>query len=73
MGCVTRLIANPRQGPLPIAKDSVAGDTLYVCGCGLSTQYPLCDGSHRAARDEEPGALYHYGRGDGGLVRTRIA
>ncbi len=36
------------------------GQTKWVCGCGLSKNKPLCDGSHKKAHDEESGAMYVY-------------
>jgi CDGSH-type Zn-finger protein len=37
---------------------------LFVCACGLTKNFPHCDGSHKAARAEEPGTLHVYGEAD---------
>ncbi|MFC7154728.1 CDGSH iron-sulfur domain-containing protein [Halomarina halobia] len=54
--------------------DAEKGD-VAVCRCGLSREYPLCDGSHRATRDEEEGVVYRYAgddpEGDRRVVRGR--
>ncbi|HIJ12894.1 MAG TPA: CDGSH iron-sulfur domain-containing protein [Halobacteriales archaeon] len=31
-----------------------------ICMCGLSSNLPFCNGSHRKAEDEEEGVLYTY-------------
>jgi CDGSH-type Zn-finger protein len=68
---MTRLVSHTATGPLAVPKDSVAGDHLYVCRCGLSASpLGLCDGSHKASRDEQPGRVYLYERIDGKLVRV---
>ncbi len=37
------------------------GKMISVCACGLSRTFPLCDGSHKAAREKEkPGVLSVY-------------
>lgn len=35
---------------------------ISICACGLSRTFPLCDGSHKAARlvETDPDALYVY-------------
>jgi CDGSH-type Zn-finger protein len=33
----------------------------FICACGLTRNFPFCDGSHKAARSEEAGKLYVYG------------
>jgi CDGSH-type Zn-finger protein len=34
---------------------------LFICACGLTRNFPFCDGSHKAARSEAEGQLYVYG------------
>ncbi|SIR81770.1 Iron-binding zinc finger CDGSH type [Haladaptatus litoreus] len=43
--------------------DEKKGD-IAICLCGLSPEYPFCDGSHRATRDEESDTVYRYENGD---------
>lgn len=35
---------------------------ISICACGLSRTFPICDGSHKAARlvETDPNALYVY-------------
>jgi CDGSH-type Zn-finger protein len=33
---------------------------VAICQCGLSADYPFCDGSHTATVDEEDGIRYKY-------------
>jgi len=32
----------------------------FVCTCGLSKKFPLCDGSHKKCHDETEGATFIY-------------
>ncbi len=36
------------------------GKTIWLYKCGLSKNQPLCDGSHKLAKDEDPAKLYWY-------------
>lgn len=47
------------------------GKMLSVCTCGLSQKFPICDGSHKIARTEEPGKLYVYSSDATAIVETR--
>jgi len=68
---MTRIVSHSANGPLAVPKTASAGDSLYVCRCGLSASpLGLCDGSHKATRDEQPGQVYLYERRDGQLVRV---
>lgn len=33
---------------------------VFVCGCGLTRNYPFCDGTHKTCKDEEEGKVYEY-------------
>ncbi|MGE3107224.1 MAG: CDGSH iron-sulfur domain-containing protein [Phycisphaerales bacterium] len=45
---------------------------LAICACGLSKQFPMCDGSHKPCRvNEEPGKVYVYDRTNSQVVEVR--
>jgi CDGSH-type Zn-finger protein len=54
---MARLVKRFRDKPYELA---VGGETLYICGCGLSANLPFCDGTHKSARGEEADRLYWY-------------
>jgi len=33
---------------------------IFVCGCGLSEKFPICDGTHKICTAEQPGHIYTY-------------
>ena len=33
---------------------------VFVCACGLSQNFPFCDGAHEACKSEEDGKVYVY-------------
>ncbi len=55
---MARLIKHAAQGPQEVKTQS--GDSVWVCMCGISNKYPLCDGSHKRTKDEEPNKTYVY-------------
>ena len=70
---MTRIIENSHTGPIAVPKDSVPGANIHVCRCGLSRAPPLCDGTHRIARNETPGHLVRYRAVGDGLVAQDVA
>ncbi|MDX1748598.1 MAG: CDGSH iron-sulfur domain-containing protein [Halobacteriales archaeon] len=63
---MARLIRHDATGPRRLDADDlhdVKGD-IAVCQCGLSAEYPFCDGSHRATEREQPDTLYRYSDDD---------
>lgn len=62
---MSRLVKHDRKEPYKVEQ---GGQTIWVCGCGLSRKKPLCDGSHKKTADEQPDAVYVYG--DQGHIRV---
>ncbi|WP_321169940.1 CDGSH iron-sulfur domain-containing protein [Halobaculum sp. CBA1158] len=53
-------------GPIRLDEDDLDeeyGD-IAVCRCGLSEEFPLCDGSHRKTEEEAEGVHYKYVDGE---------
>ena len=59
---MAREITHDATGPLTLDEsdlDEEKGD-IAVCLCGLSEEYPFCDGSHNATVDEAEDIVYKY-------------
>lgn len=58
---MAREVTHTATSPLKIDADDIDArkGNVAICRCGLSAEYPFCDGSHREI-DEEPGTLYKY-------------
>jgi hypothetical protein len=47
--------------PATWPKDAAGNlNVLSICACGLSSTFPICDGSHKKCREEKPGMVYRY-------------
>jgi CDGSH-type Zn-finger protein len=60
---MARLIRVEQVGPYKIEPKDFPqnGKSIWICGCGLSSTMPICDGTHKTLR-EEPGTVYCYDR-----------
>ena len=57
---MARMIRHEATQPIEIKPDPDGG-SAWICMCGLSQDYPYCDGSHKIARqNEKEGTLYVY-------------
>ena len=57
---MTRLVQRLRNGPYIV---TVGGEIKSICGCGLSSTLPFCDGTHQITKTEKPGKLHWYDSG----------
>ena len=54
---MARLIPLDADGPIRIDPQD---KPIFVCACGLSQNFPLCDGAHKGCKSEEAGKVYVY-------------
>jgi CDGSH-type Zn-finger protein len=54
---MARIVRHVAAAPVKIEPSD---KPVFICACGLTKNFPLCDGSHKPARNEEAGKLYTY-------------
>lgn len=62
-----RLVRHALKGPIRVEPQD---KPIFVCACGLSKNFPFCDGTHKGCTTEQDGTLYVYGP-DGKVVEER--
>lgn len=55
---MARLVRHDAKGAIKIEPSD---KPIWVCACGLSATFPICDKSHKACAAEVEGRLYEYG------------
>lgn len=72
---MARLVRHEATGPRKLDADDLDPEkgNVAVCQCGLSADYPFCDGSHRATEDEAADELYRYEGDDDEGARRVVA
>ena len=70
---MARLVRLDKTGPIKIDPATIPpGKSIWVCACGLSATFPICDGTHKAACvNEAPGTLYVYDKDRKTVVEQR--
>ncbi len=56
---MARYVRKDATGPLEI---KVGSESKWICMCGLSSNQPFCDGSHKKTAGEETGKIYFYNK-----------
>lgn len=54
---MARLVPSDRDGPIRIDPQD---KPVFICGCGLTKNFPFCDASHKACKSEDPNRIYVY-------------
>lgn len=64
---MARMVKLSATGPIKVEPQE---KPVFVCGCGLSANFPFCDGNHKACKDEDPEKTYEYVATEDGLRRV---
>lgn len=71
---MARLVEHDAEGPRKLDESDIdpeKGD-IAICQCGLSGQFPFCDGTHRETESEDDGTWYRYVDDGDGLIRREV-
>jgi CDGSH iron-sulfur domain-containing protein 1 len=63
-----RLVRHELNGPIKIEPQE---KPVWVCGCGLSAKFPICDGTHKGCVNEPVGVVSVYSADRRTIIETR--
>ena len=63
-----RLVRRDLDGPIKIEPQD---KPVWVCGCGLTANFPFCDGAHKACKKEDADKLYVYDSDNATITEVR--
>jgi CDGSH-type Zn-finger protein len=64
---MARLVRTEATGPIRIDPQD---KPVFICACGLSQNFPFCDGTHKVCKSEDSGTLYRYDPATRQVVKT---
>jgi len=68
---MARLVRHDATDPIKIDPKTLNPDKpIFICACGLSQNFPFCDGSHKPCRTSEAaGKVYIYDKARKTVIR----
>lgn len=66
---MSRIVRREAVAPKMISAEE-AKFPMAICACGLTSNFPYCNGSHTQTKQEEPGKLYEYSNNQAKEVRV---
>jgi CDGSH-type Zn-finger protein len=63
-----RMIRHDLKGPVKVDPQD---KPVFVCGCGLTKTFPLCDGSHKSCAKEDDATLYVYDKANANIIEQK--
>lgn len=63
-----RLVRHEHTGPIRIDPQD---KPVFICGCGLTQNFPFCDGTHKVCKNEQPDTLYVYDADGATVIEER--